>query len=224
MGLRRSTLQLVLLAAAIPAAAREGGGQVVVFEDGRALVVRSVERRADLVVLHLEAGGLLAVPAERIAGHSELPAPAPVAPVPASPEPGAWRQAAGPYADLFARSAAQHGLDPAMLTAMAQVESALDPAAVSPKGACGILQLMPETAGRFGVLDPFDPEQNVEGGARYLQWLLERYDGRTELALAGYNAGEGAVDRHGGIPPYRETRQYVRRVLDGASRLAAMAP
>ena len=101
---------------------------------------------------------------------------------------------------------------------MALAESALDPAAISPKGAVGLLQLMPATAKRFGVDDRRDPAQNVEGGARYLSWLLDRFDGRTELAVAGYNAGEGAVERHGGIPPYRETRAYVQRVMTAVER------
>ena len=107
----------------------------------------------------------------------------------------------------------------ALLTALAEVESSFDPLAVSPKGARGLLQLMPATAERFGVGDPFDVAQNVEGGARYLSWLLDRFGGRADLALAGYNAGEGAVDRHRGVPPYPETRRYVRLVLEGAARL-----
>jgi soluble lytic murein transglycosylase-like protein len=106
---------------------------------------------------------------------------------------------------------------------MAQTESAFDPNAVSPRGARGLLQLMPETARRFGVRDSFDATQNVDGGAAYLSWLLERYSGRTELALAGYNAGEGAVDRYQGVPPFSETRNYVERVLEGAERLVGSA-
>ena len=132
----------------------------------------------------------------------------------------AWRAEAGPYADLIQRAADRHGVDPALLTAMAKVESSFDPGAVSPKGACGLFQLMPDTAERFGVRDVFDVSQNVEGGARYMSWLLARFEGRTDLALAGYNAGEGAVERHRGIPPYRETRNYVARVLAGTSRLS----
>ena len=115
------------------------------------------------------------------------------------------------------------GFCDSMLTAVALAESAFNPRAVSSKGAGGLLQLMPATAERFGVRDVFDASQNVEGGAKYLRWLLQRYEGRTDLALAGYNAGEGAVDRHNGIPPYSETQQYVTRVLANADRLVGTA-
>ena len=109
-------------------------------------------------------------------------------------------------------SARQHRLDPLLVKAVMLTESAGRPRARSPKGAIGLMQLMPATARRFGVANAYDPDQNVGGGARYLRWLLDRYGGNVALALAGYNAGEGAVDRHGGIPPYRETRDYVWRV------------
>jgi soluble lytic murein transglycosylase-like protein len=131
-----------------------------------------------------------------------------------------WRSAAGQYADIVARAASKHDLDPALLAAVAHVESRFNPQAVSPKGAQGILQLMPQTAKRFGVKDAFDATQNVEAGARYLSWLLTRYEGRTDLALAGYNAGENAVDRYKGIPPYPETRTYVTRVMRQVDQLA----
>jgi soluble lytic murein transglycosylase-like protein len=98
--------------------------------------------------------------------------------------------------------------------ALVQVESAFQPRAVSPKGARGLTQLMPGTARELGVQDAFDPQQNLDGGARYLRQLLTRYGGDVKRALAAYNAGPGAVDRHRGVPPYRETRQYVRRVLE----------
>ena len=191
------------------------------------MVVEDFEREDGIAYLFLEGGGALSVPSERVSSWEKIPKPA------APPEPreqtfhgshAGWRGAAGRFADLFASAAAKNDLDPALLTAMAQVESAFDPQAVSSKGAGGLLQLMPATADRFGVEDVFDPSQNVAGGARYMSWLLERFDGRTDLALAGYNAGEGAVERHAGIPPFRETRRYVRSVLDGVSRLADLAP
>ena len=105
-------------------------------------------------------------------------------------------------------------LDPALLHAVIAVESAYDPAAVSPKGALGLMQLMPATAARYGVRDPFDVEQNLAAGASHLRGLIDRYAGDTALALAAYNAGSGAVQAAGGrIPPYAETRRYVPAVL-----------
>jgi len=107
-----------------------------------------------------------------------------------------------------------------LLHAVISVESSYDAKAVSPKGAQGLMQLMPETAQRFGVADPFDPRENVRGGARYLKWLLDVFGGDLSLALAGYNAGEQAVIRAGyRIPPYAETQRYVPRVMERLQRL-----
>ena len=114
---------------------------------------------------------------------------------------------------LAGRVARRHGLSEALVQAVVQVESRYDAFAVSPRGAMGLMQLMPQTARRFQVDDAFDPVDNLNGGVRYLKELLERYSGETQLALAAYNAGEKAVERYGGIPPYRETMQYVDRVL-----------
>ena len=100
-----------------------------------------------------------------------------------------------------------------LLHAVILAESAYNPEALSPKGAMGLMQLMPATARRFGVEDAWDPSQNIEGGARYLDFLLTRFDGDTEIAVAAYNAGEGAVDKYGGIPPYKETQGYVKKVM-----------
>lgn len=111
-------------------------------------------------------------------------------------------------------AADRHQIDPALVHSMITAESSWDPSAVSVKGAQGLMQLIPATAERFGVRDPFDPAQNVEGGVKYLRWLLERYKGDLEKTLAAYNAGEGAVDRWGGVPNYAETRAYVQKVLD----------
>ncbi len=109
-------------------------------------------------------------------------------------------------------AAALHQLSPALVKAVIKVESAFDQWAVSSKGAQGLMQLMPFTARRFGVSDPFNARQNIFAGTRYLRILLDLFGGDLDLALAGYNAGENAVRRHGGIPPYRETRNYVRKV------------
>jgi soluble lytic murein transglycosylase-like protein len=127
-------------------------------------------------------------------------------------------------ADLRALAAAvarRRGLDPALVLAVVSVESGFRPEAVSRKGAQGLMQLMPRTATALGVEDPFDPEQNLDGGARFLGSLLTLYDGDLRRALAAYNAGEGAVARHGGVPPYAETRAYVRKVI---ARFQARSP
>ena len=117
-----------------------------------------------------------------------------------------------PYADLFTRAGRTHGVDPTLLAAVARQESGFDPSAVSPAGAQGLMQLMPGTARGLGVADPFNPTQAVDGAARLLRDLVTRF-GRVDLALAAYNAGPGAVLRYDGIPPYPETRNYVRSVM-----------
>lgn len=117
------------------------------------------------------------------------------------------------YDDLITRAANDHSLDPRLVKSVMLVESGFNPAAVSPKGARGLMQLMPATANRHGVRDVHDPAQNIAGGTRYLSKLLGLFGGNLEKSLAAYNAGEKAVERYGGIPPYRETRDYVRKAL-----------
>lgn len=118
------------------------------------------------------------------------------------------------YADEIKEAAMRHGLHPALVESVIRVESAFNPWAVSPKGARGLMQLMPQTASSLGVRDVFDPRQNIEGGVRHLRYLVDRYPGNLPLALAAYNAGENAVNTYRGIPPYAETQQYVRKVLE----------
>ncbi len=110
-------------------------------------------------------------------------------------------------------AAAWHGVPVPFVRAVIQTESQFDPRAVSSVGAQGLMQLMPATARRFGVVDPFDPQQNIFGGVRYLRWLLDKFGGDQTLAAAGYNAGENAVIRYKGVPPYRETQGYVRKIM-----------
>jgi hypothetical protein len=107
----------------------------------------------------------------------------------------------------------RHGVDPLLVESVIRAESAFNPTAVSRTGARGLMQLMPKTAVMLGVRDSFNPRENIEGGVRHLRYLLDRYPGNVSLAVAAYNAGEGAVDAHRGIPPYAETQQYVQRVL-----------
>ena len=116
-----------------------------------------------------------------------------------------------PERDRAAR-ASEFGVDEAIVRAIIHAESAFNPNALSRVGAQGLMQLMPATARRFGVSNAFDAGQNIRGGVQYLAWLLKRFNGNLTLAAAGYNAGEGAVDRHGGVPPYSETHRYVERV------------
>ena len=121
------------------------------------------------------------------------------------------------------RIAAEHELPPQLIHSVIKVESNYNPYAVSSKGALGIMQLIPETARRFGVKNVFNPEENIQGGAKYLRYLLDLFDGSYPLALAAYNAGEAAVARYGGIPPYPETQNYVilvRRQLELARKAA----
>jgi peptidoglycan DL-endopeptidase CwlO len=123
-----------------------------------------------------------------------------------------------PYGPLIAAAAQRHGVPTPLLTALVWQESGFRPMAVSPAGARGLTQLMPGTAQMLGVADPHDPVQALDGGARYLAALLRAFRSKP-LALAGYNAGPGAVQRHRGIPPYAETQQYVRMVLARERRL-----
>lgn len=129
------------------------------------------------------------------------------------PGAGPVREVGPPPAEVVAlvnSIAPKYGIDPALVLAVIQAESAFRTDAVSPKDAAGLMQLIPDTADRFGVGNVFDPKQNITGGVKYLRWLLAYFQGDVTLALAGYNAGEGAVDRYKGVPPYDETRNYVR--------------
>ena len=128
---------------------------------------------------------------------------------------------------LVREAAERHHMDPALVRAVIETESGWNAAAKSRKGALGLMQLIPTTAVRFGVNDAFSPQQNVDAGVRYLKTLLERYNGNLDLALAAYNAGEGAVDRAHGIPAFRETRDYVQKVQNayfrpGSGRIEGM--
>jgi soluble lytic murein transglycosylase-like protein len=126
---------------------------------------------------------------------------------------------------LVREAADRHRVDPALIRAVIETESNWNPRAYSHKGAGGLMQLIPTTAQRFGAYDVFNPQQNIDAGVKYLKTLLERYNGNLDLALAAYNAGEGAVDRAHGVPAFRETRNYVQKVQDayfrpGSGRLA----
>jgi hypothetical protein len=117
------------------------------------------------------------------------------------------------FDSIIRRVALCHGVDPGLVRGIIHVESQYNPLALSPKGAMGLMQLMPETASLLGVHDPWDPNENIAGGTKFISYLIKRYNGDLSMALAAYNAGPGAVDQYHGIPPYQETQDYVRSVL-----------
>jgi soluble lytic murein transglycosylase-like protein len=129
------------------------------------------------------------------------------------------------YNDLIEEHAARNVVSADLVRAVIQAESAFNPRAVSSKGAMGLMQLMPATAAEHGVLDPFNPAENIRAGVKYLKHLLVSYEGRVELALAAYNAGPGAVKKYGGkVPPYRETQNYVARIQNTGTGTVAAPP
>lgn len=123
------------------------------------------------------------------------------------------------FDDLIRQAAQTHGIAEGLIKAVMHTESGFNVNARSPVGAQGLMQLMPATARRFNVSNAFDPQQNIHAGAKYLAWLMKRFNGNTQLVLAGYNAGEGNVQKYGGIPPFRETQDYVRRVTSRFNNL-----
>jgi soluble lytic murein transglycosylase-like protein len=184
--------------------------ELVVMSDGRALSASSHRLEGELIVLELEGGNLLGFPSSQV--RAILP-DEPVARLDGGRLIEAYARDPRGFGRWIAEAAARHGLDPVLLEAVVKVESNFDPAAVSPKGAQGLMQLMPATAAELQVTDPFDPAANLDGGARYLKVLLEVFAGDLGLALAAYNSGPGRVARRGEIPAIDETRRYVHRVL-----------
>jgi len=213
-GLGLCTLFLSITAAA-PARA-----ELVFFQSGRAMSVRAIRSEGDELVLQLRSGGdircdkslIVKVQPDEVEYPDEVLAAPPLSQMILEPAAISDR-----YRDLIRTTSVRHGVDARVVNAVIQVESAYHSRAVSPKGARGLMQLMPATGRQYGALDLFDPKVNLEAGIQHLKKLLTRYDD-LPLALAAYNAGEAAVDRFGGIPPFRETQDYVTRILRLLSR------
>lgn len=198
----------------------EGGGEIA-LPNGQVIAIRREP------VLPPAEAPIASGPAPESSGRPALAAPEPpmlVAPADRAGPAGPFEIAPGAVfdrvalRDLAGRIARKHQVDEALVLAVIEVESRYDAFAVSPRGAMGLMQLMPQTAARFAVRNAFNPAENVDGGVRYLKELLGRYSGQVRLALAAYNAGEDAVDQFNGIPPFRETQQYVVRVLKALPR------
>lgn len=194
-----------LLGIALLLVANALAGEYAVFTSGFRLRVNRHETEGPNIRLYAN-GGYTDVQAADVARfeQEDYVPPAPRAAAPQKPAPS--------LQELVSQAAGRYGLPPEFLSSVARAESGLRAGAVSPKGAIGIMQLMPETARLLGA-DPNDPQQNVDAGARYLTDLLLKYNGSTFKALAAYNAGPGAVERYHGIPPYQETVRYIERVV-----------
>jgi len=192
--------------------------EIVFLSSGRTLSIKAHQIDGDSIILTLRSGGQVTCKKDLIekieADEVPYPEPAPAqaadqAPVQAEPERSLLADT--PYGDIIASLSETHGVNPMLVRALIQVESGYRPRARSSRGAMGLMQLMPSIAREYNVRNPFEPKANIEGGIRHLKSLIDRWGYKT--ALAAYNAGEGAVAKFKGIPPYRETRNYVSRIL-----------
>ena len=182
--------------------------ELVVFTSERSMVVERYEEEGNLALLTLPGGGALGIPKDLIQNHYPGWVPPPDMAKPEERLPKSL-----PYREIIAKYCQKYGMDWKLVAALIQVESAFNPAAVSPKGAKGLMQLMPQTQKELGVANAFDPEENIRGGVQYLQQLLQACQGDLELTLAAYNAGIGRVQAYKGVPPYPETQLYVAKIL-----------
>ena len=219
---RRALYAFLVAVATSPCGALRA--ELVVLTDGSFFKVSSFATTNGEAALTLESGGRLRLPIERI----ERVVDDEIAPEPERGAAAIERDASGfpvrfdetqrrpatSWGDLIYEAARKHQMNPELVVAVVRAESGFDARAVSDKGARGLMQLMPATGRRFGLrtAELYDPGKNVDAGVRYLRWLADRFDDDLARILAGYNAGEGAVDRYGGVPPYRETQRYIRRI------------
>ena len=216
---RLALIAVLVLAAAAPALA-----ELVIFQEGRVVKAASYRVVGEELEIRLPGGGSYLVDLSRVERivDDEVAVPDVTVQVAGNGEPVAYDLSYRedrrplfntPYDKAIAVEAKRYGVDASLVSALIRAESNYQPRAVSRKGARGLMQLMPATANRLALSHPFDPVANVRAGVRYLKELLDRFDHRPELVLAAYNAGENAVETYGGIPPYRETVGYVKRIL-----------
>jgi hypothetical protein len=219
----RAFALIAVLLLAIPASA-----SIAVFADGRNTKIEAYEVEAELIHLTLQGGGKMSLPLtriERIVDDEIVPAAVVEEVKKIVEEQGgvfpkrSWRYSErsrplweSKYNDIIIAAAQKFDVDAALVSAVIKAESDYNPRTKSHKGARGLMQLMPATAKRFGVTNSFDPEENIHAGTRYLRWLLKTFDGNADLAVAAYNAGEGNVWKYDGVPPFRETVNYINRI------------
>ncbi|MDP3716855.1 MAG: lytic transglycosylase domain-containing protein [Acidobacteriota bacterium] len=219
--------RIAALAASLLLFAPAASAEILVFKSGQSMSVRSYRVSGDLATAVLRAGGEVTFPAAMITrvDPDEVPYPVPVDALPVEDAPAVPAAAAPvgvpdavlaarPFADLISAVAATHQVDARLIHAVIEQESNYQTRARSKKGARGLMQLMPATARQYGVHNSYDPKANIEAGVRHLKDLLSRLELPT--ALAAYNAGEGTIRRYGGLPPFPETQNYVRRILQRA--------
>jgi hypothetical protein len=218
----------LFLTAVLFLAANAASASIAVFVDGRSQKIDAYAVEEDIVHLTLQGGGKISLPLLRIDRivDDEIVAAEIVAEVKKIVEEQggvfprrSWRFSEesmplwdSKYNEIIVKAARFHDVDAALVSAVIKAESDYDPKTVSHKGARGLMQLMPATAKRFGVRNSFDPEQNIYAGTKYLRWLLDKFDGNADLAVAGYNAGEGNIMKYDGVPPFRETVNYINRI------------
>lgn len=207
----RAVRLIVAALIAVLGLARPSRAELVQLTTGRTLSVKAHHLDADRITLLLREGGELTCPASLVVrvDPDEVPYPEATAVAPSVLK--ATTPLTGPYADVIKAAARRHGVDPNLVHALIRAESNYEPRARSPRGARGLMQLMPQTLRIYRVRNGFDPAANVEAGTRHLRTLLDRFP--LAEALAAYNAGADAVTRYGGIPPFPETRAYVARIL-----------
>jgi soluble lytic murein transglycosylase-like protein len=201
--------------------ARPASAELVFLTSGRTLSVKSHQADGETMILTLRSGGRVICDASLIskieADEVAYPEPEPVAPLGAEPAAAEEQDSPAtldgtPYAEIISSMSEAHGVNPMLVSALIQVESGYRPSAKSRKGAMGLMQLMPSTAREYNVRNPFDPKTNIEAGIKHLKSLIDRFG--VQVALAAYNAGEGAVKKFNNtVPPYRETQKYVTRIL-----------